>query len=59
MLYVEFFIYYQKVYSRLSAYENESYEYEITEPCSIKFITKDGESSELELFSKTGYANVK
>ncbi|QKF68161.1 hypothetical protein AVENP_2678 [Arcobacter venerupis] len=44
-----------KVYSKLSAYENESLEYEITEPCNIKFISRDGESTELVLFPKTGY----
>jgi type II secretory pathway pseudopilin PulG len=48
-----------KVYSRLSAYENESREYEITEPCSVKFISMDGESRELELFSETGYVKSK
>jgi type II secretory pathway pseudopilin PulG len=48
-----------KVYSKLSAYENESFEYEITEPCNIKFISKDGKSSDLVLFPKTGYVKVK
>lgn len=44
-----------KVYSKLSSYENESSEYEITEPCNIKFTTKDSKSSEIVLFPITGY----
>jgi type II secretory pathway pseudopilin PulG len=48
-----------KVYSRLSAYENESREYEITEPCSVKFISMDGGSRELVVFSETGYSKSK
>lgn len=47
-----------KVYSRLSAYENESAEYEITEPCSIKFISKDGKDKEIIIFPQTSYSKI-
>ena len=47
-----------KVYSRLSTNENESNEYEITQPCSIKFVSKDGNSKEIILFPKTGYSKI-
>lgn len=47
-----------KVYSRLSTNENESDEYEITQPCSIKFVSKDENSKEIILFPKTGYSKI-
>jgi hypothetical protein len=47
-----------KVYSRLSAYENESNEYEITEPCSIKFVYKDGKNKEIIIFPHTSYSKI-
>lgn len=47
-----------KIYSRLSVNENESNEYEITAPCSIKFVSKDGNSKEIILFPKTGYSKI-
>ena len=47
-----------KVYSRLSAYENESAEYEITEPCNIKFISKDGKDKEIIIFPQTSYSKI-
>lgn len=47
-----------KIYSKLSSYENESSEYEITEPCNIKFISKDGNSKEIILFPSSGYIKI-
>lgn len=47
-----------KVYFRLSTNENESDEYEITQPCSIKFVSKDENSKEIILFPKTGYSKI-
>lgn len=47
-----------KIYSRLSEKVNEENEYEITAPCSIKFIAKDGKNKEIILFPKTGYSNI-
>ncbi len=44
-----------KVYSKLSAYENEASKYEITQPCSIKFISKENKSKEIILFPTTSY----
>ena len=44
-----------KVYSKLSNYNYESNEYEIIEPCSLKFISKDGKSKEILINSDTGY----
>ncbi len=45
-----------KIYSKLSAYENEASKYEITQPCSIKFISKENKSKEIILFPSTGYS---
>jgi hypothetical protein len=42
-----------KVYSKLSNYNYESNEYEIIEPCSLKFISKDGKSKEILINSDT------
>ena len=47
-----------KVYSKLSSYENESSEYEITEPCDIKFVAKDGKSKKIVLFPSSGYTKI-
>ena len=47
-----------KIYSRLSEKENEENEYEITAPCSMKFIAKDGNSKEIMLYPKTGYSKI-
>lgn len=47
-----------KVYSKLSAYENEASKYEITQPCSIKFISKENKSKEIVLFPSTGYSKT-
>ena len=48
-----------KVYSKLSNYENESSEYEIKEPCIIKFFTKDGKNKEIVIFPQTSYSKNK
>lgn len=48
-----------KVYSKLSNYENESSEYEIKEPCGIKFFTKDGKIKEITIFPETSYSKIK
>lgn len=48
-----------KVYSKLSNYENESLEYEIKEPCSIKFFTKEGENKEIIIIPETSYIKMK
>lgn len=48
-----------KIYSRLSANPNEEYKYEITEPCSIKLISKDNKYGEIILNPKTGYSEIK
>ena len=47
-----------KVYAKLSAYENEASKYEITQPCSIKFISKENKSKEIILFPSTGYTKL-
>ena len=47
-----------KIYSKLSAYENEASKYEITQPCSIKFISKENKSKEIILFPSTGYIKI-
>lgn len=47
-----------KVYAKLSAYENEASKYEITQPCSIKFISKENKSKEIILFPSTGYIKI-
>ena len=47
-----------KVYSKLSNYENESLEYEIKEPCSIKFFTKEGKNKEIVIIPETSYIKM-
>ena len=44
-----------KVYSKLSPFENENDEYEITNQCIIKLINDKSESKELVIEPKTGY----
>ena len=44
-----------KIYSKLSAFDNESSEYEINEPCTIKFISNKNDISELKIFPTSGY----
>ncbi len=44
-----------KIYSKLSAFDNESSEYEIDEPCTIKFISNKDDARELKLYPITGY----
>ncbi|MDY0051947.1 MAG: type II secretion system protein [Aliarcobacter sp.] len=44
-----------KIYSRLSAFDNESEEYEIEEPCRIEFISKANEKKEIIIYPYTGY----
>jgi len=44
-----------KIYSKLSVYNNESNEYEIDKPCTIKLISQDNESREVEIYPNTGY----
>ena len=48
-----------KVYSKLSNYENESNVYEIKEPCSIKFVQKDGKNREIVIFPDTSYSKIR
>ncbi len=48
-----------KVYSKLSNYANESNEYEVNKPCSLKFISKNGENKELVVNPYTSYTNKK
>ena len=45
-----------KIYSKLSVYNNESNEYEIDKPCTIKLISQDNESREIEIYPNTGYS---
>jgi hypothetical protein len=45
-----------KIYSKLSAFDNESEEYEITEPCTIKFISKNKDTKEITIYPFTGYS---
>ncbi|PLY04481.1 MAG: hypothetical protein C0625_16230 [Arcobacter sp.] len=44
-----------KVYSKLSSFENEYDEYEITNKCIIKLINDNSESKKLVIEPKTGY----
>lgn len=46
-----------KVYSKLSNYSNESDEYEINQPCFLKFISKDGKNREIVVNPYTSYPN--
>ena len=45
-----------KIYSKLSAFDNENSEYEINEPCTIKFISNKNDISELKIFPRSGYS---
>ena len=47
-----------KVYAKLSSNENEASKYEITQPCSIKFVSKENKSKEIILFPSTGYTKI-
>lgn len=44
-----------KVYSKLSAFDNESEEYEINKPCTIKLISKNNDSREIVIYPNTSY----
>lgn len=44
-----------KVYTKLSAFENTSTEYELNSKCIIKLITNDNKSSEIEIYPYTSY----
>lgn len=46
-----------RVYSRLSNVDNETYEYEITKPCSIKFTSDNNYEKEIIIYPKTGFIN--
>ena len=48
-----------KVYSKLSNKDNESNEYEIKNPCYLKFISEDGQNKEIVINSNTGYITRK
>jgi hypothetical protein len=47
-----------KVYAKLSANEKEASKYEITQPCSIKLISKENKSKEIILFPSTSYTKI-
>ncbi len=44
-----------KVYSKLSAYENEYYEYEIKSPCIIKLKSQENENIEIIIEPNSGF----
>lgn len=44
-----------EIYSKLSAFNNESNEYKIDKPCSIKLISKENDSREIVIYPNTGY----
>ena len=44
-----------EIYSKLSAFNNESNEYKIDKPCSIKLISKENNSGEIVIYPNTGY----
>jgi type II secretory pathway pseudopilin PulG len=44
-----------RVYSKLSNFSNEAYEYEITTPCYIKFTSKNQETKEIKIYPKTAF----
>lgn len=46
-----------RVYSRLSNVDNETYEYEITKPCFIKFTSDNSYEKEIIIYPKTGFIN--
>lgn len=45
-----------KIFSKLSAFENEFNEYEIENPCIIKLISKNNDSKEIKIYPKSGYS---
>jgi type II secretory pathway pseudopilin PulG len=47
-----------KIYSKLSNNQNGASEYEITQSCSIKFISKDNKNKEIIINPKTGYSSI-
>lgn len=47
-----------KMYSKLTNNQNGALEYEITLPCSIKFISKDNKNKEIIINPKTGYSRI-
>ena len=44
-----------KIYSKLSAYENEFDKYEITDSCSIQLISRQNEEKKIKIHAKTGF----
>lgn len=46
-----------RVYSKLSPYKNDYFEYEITDKCTIKLIDNDFDYNELIIEPKTGYVH--
>lgn len=44
-----------KIFSKLSAFENEFNEYEIGNPCIIKLISKNNGTREIKIYPKSGY----
>jgi type II secretory pathway pseudopilin PulG len=44
-----------KIYSKLSAFDNESKEYEIDKPCIIKLVANDEDSREITIYPYTSY----
>ena len=46
-----------RVYSKLSPYANENFEYEINSRCSIKLIDQENESVELFIEPKVAFAH--
>ncbi len=47
-----------KIYSKLSAYEDESDKYEIIDSCSIQLISKQNEEKRIKIYPKTGFSKV-
>ncbi|MGD9625826.1 MAG: Tfp pilus assembly protein FimT/FimU [Arcobacter sp.] len=44
-----------RVYSKLSNFENEFYEYEIEKECKISIKSKNGKEKEIKIYSKSGF----
>lgn len=44
-----------RVYSKLSNFSNEAYDYEITTPCYIKFTSKNKDEKEIKIHPKTAF----
>lgn len=47
-----------KIYSKLSAYENEFDEYELSQPCTIKLISKEKKEKEIKIYPITGFSKL-